>query len=145
MLDVISPLRSKPLDELSPTQQLTSRTKALHYTVMAGTDPWREYRTRRNLSLFAALGFVPFVYLLIRATVWLFGTAIPAFFVAFGWVIFAWIAGRRFIDFKCPRCGNLFFADSKWWGYNTMVRKCLHCKLPLNTPVASDGSIAPRT
>jgi hypothetical protein len=112
---------------------------------MGESDPWREYRRRRNLSLFAALGFLPFTFLLIKATVWLFGTATPAFVVGFGWAVFAAIAGNWFIRFKCPRCGNPFFADSKWWGYNTMVRKCLHCKLPLNAPVASDGSIAPRT
>jgi|SRR5882724_3039689 len=112
---------------------------------MVETDPWREYRRRRNLSLFAALGFVPFVFLLVQATVWLFGTATPAFIAGFGWAVFAWIAARWFIGFKCPRCGSPFFADSKWWGYNTFVRRCLHCKLPLNAPAASDESTAPRT
>jgi hypothetical protein len=37
-------------------------------------DPWRDYRRRRNLGLFAFLGFVPFVFLLAQANVWLFGT-----------------------------------------------------------------------
>jgi len=83
---------------------------------MAEADPWREYRKRRNLSVFAFIGFVPFVFLLIQATAWLFGTATPAFIAGFLWVIFAWIAARWFIEFKCPRCGNSFFADSKWCG-----------------------------
>jgi hypothetical protein len=105
-------------------------------------DPWREYRRRRNLSLFAFLGFVPVAFLLVQASVWLFGTATPAFILAFGWMLFAAIAGNWFIRFKCPRCGNPFFADSKWWAYNTMVRRCLHCKLALNAPVeAAQGTI----
>src|SRR5215469_8982906 len=112
---------------------------------MVEADPWREYRRRRNLSLFAFIGFVPFVFLLAQVSIWLFRTATPAFIVGFGWMIFAVIAGNWFIRFKCPRCANPFFADSKWWGYNTMVRKCLHCRLPLNAAVTSDGSVAPRT
>jgi len=108
---------------------------------MPEIDPWREYRKRRNISLFALLAYVPFIAALAAVANRVFGTATPAFFAAFAWMIFALIAGNWFIRFKCPRCGLPFFADSKWWGYNTMVRRCLHCKLPLNAPVVpSDGS-----
>jgi len=109
--------------------------EAVDLIVMAEADPWREYRRRRNLSLLAFLGFVPFVFLLAQVTIRLFGTPAPAFFVGFGWMVLAGVAGNWFITFKCPRCGKPFFADSKWWGHNTTVRQCLHCKLPLNSPV----------
>jgi hypothetical protein len=101
---------------------------------MMELDPWREYRRRRNLSLFAFLGYVPIIAVLAIVCDRLFGSATPAFIAAFGWMVFAVIAGNWFIRFRCPRCGLPFFA--KWWGYNTMVRKCLHCKLRLNAPAA---------
>lgn len=97
---------------------------------MEETDPWREYRKRRNLSLVALLGFVPFVFLLIQLPGRPFGTLV--FVAAIAWMIFALIAGNWFIRFKCPCCKEPFFADSRWWGYNTFTRHCLHCKLPLN-------------
>jgi len=83
-------------------------------------DPWREYRKRRNWSLFAFVAWVPFV-LVVTVTV--------------GSMACVMIAGNWFVRFRCPRCGNPFFADSKWWGYNTFTRHCLHCKLPLNAQV----------
>jgi len=107
------------------------------YTEHVATDPWHEYRRRRNLSLFALLGYVPVIFVLAEVSLRLFGTATPAFVAAPAWMVFALIAGNWFIRFKCPRCGKPFFADSKWWGYNTFVRRCLHCKLPLNAPLIS--------
>jgi hypothetical protein len=110
---------------------------------MKDSDTWREYRRRRNLSLFALLGYVPFVGIFAMITIRLFGTATPAFVVAFVWMAFAVVAGNWFVRFRCPRCGKPFFA--KWWGYNTFARKCLHCKLPLNAPIESEKvNAAPR-
>jgi hypothetical protein len=99
---------------------------------MDESDPWREYRKRRNVSLLSFLGFPPFVVAFSLVAERLFRTPMPVFVFAFGWIILAVIAGNWFIRFPCPRCGNPFFADSKWWGYNTFTRRCLHCKLPLN-------------
>ena len=45
---------------------------------------------------------------------------------------------QRARQFRCPRCGKPFFADSKWWGYNTFVRRCLHCKLALHAPIVNE-------
>jgi hypothetical protein len=43
---------------------------------MEETDPWREYRKRRNLCLVAYLGFVPFVFLLIQLPEQPFGSLV---------------------------------------------------------------------
>jgi len=111
---------------------------------MANSDSWQEYRRRRNLSLFALVGYVPFVGVVAIISLWLIGTAIPAFIAAIAWMVFALVAGNWFIRFRCPRCGEPFFADSKWWGYNTFARRCLHCKLPINAPTAgSDSTTVP--
>ena len=104
---------------------------------MKETDPWREYRRRRNLNLFAFLGFVPFVFLLSLLPERVFGRLV--FVAAVAWMAFALIAGNWFIRFRCPRCGNPFFADSRWWGYNTFTRHCLHCRLPLNASVSLEN------
>ena len=107
---------------------------------MTGTDPWRDYRRRRNLSLFSLLGYVAFVFVFGLLPEQFLGTAIPMLIAAISWMAFAGIAGNWFIRFPCPRCGKPFFADSKWWGYNTFTRHCLHCKLPINaSDISSNG------
>src|SRR3954470_8850159 len=107
---------------------------------MFSDDPWLEYRRRRNLSLLAFLGFVPIFALLATVSDSLFGTATPAFVFGILWMIFVVFAGNWFIRFRCPRCGETFFAGSKWCGYNTFARRCLHCKLPLNAPLDARDS-----
>jgi len=98
----------------------------------ASDDPWREYRKRRNLTLFVVLGYLPTIGLIALTTNALFNTSTPAFVLAPIWMVAAVVAGNWFIRFRCPRCGQPFFANSRWWGYNTFVRRCLHCKLPLH-------------
>jgi|SRR6478752_1100480 len=105
---------------------------------MAEKDPWHEYRRRRNLSLLSLVGFVPALVIFGAASYRLFGITTPGIMAAFAWMIFAVIAGNWFIRFRCPRCGKPFFADSKWWGYNTFVRRCLHCKLALHAPIVNE-------
>jgi hypothetical protein len=89
---------------------------------------WQGYRKRRNLILFAFLGYVPAVGLIAALTIWAFKSTTPAFVAAFGWMVFYAVAGIRFQQFKCPRCGKLFFA--KWWYHNSFARRCVHCGLP---------------
>ena len=92
------------------------------------TDAWQEYRKRRNVVLFAFVGYVPVVFVVALLSMRLFSTFTPAFILAFAWMVFFAIAGNVFVRFPCPRCGKPFFA--KWWYYNTFARRCVHCGLP---------------
>lgn len=103
-------------------------------------EPWQDYRRRRNLALFAFLGYVPFVFMIAVVTGRLFHSTTPGFAVAFGWMIFLVVAGTRCERFRCPRCGKLFFA--KWWYHNSFARRCVHCGLP---KYASPESYRPDT
>lgn len=51
-------------------------------------DPWREYRKRRNLTLFAFFGYVPVVFAFGFVTVRLFHTTAPFYVAAFSWMAF---------------------------------------------------------
>jgi len=51
-------------------------------------DSWQEYRRRRNLALFAFLGYVPFVFVIAVAAQRLMHSTTPGFVVALGWMIF---------------------------------------------------------
>ena len=92
------------------------------------TEAWREYRKRRNLVLFAFLGYMPIVGLFGFLTIQVFKTTTPAYVAAFSWMAFYAVAGIRFQAFKCPRCDRWFFA--KWWYRNTFAQQCVHCGLP---------------
>jgi len=91
-------------------------------------ESWQEYRKRRNLLLFAFLGYVPIVGIVALITIRLFGSTTPAFILALSWMAFFVFAAIRFQTFRCPRCGKWFFAT--WWYHNIFARRCVHCSLP---------------
>ena len=98
-------------------------------------DPWEEYRRRRNLAVFAFLGYVPLVFVIAVAAEHLFQSSTPGFVVGFGWMAFFLVTSIRCQSFKCPRCRKWSFA--KWWYHNSLARKCVHCGLPkYASPVA---------
>jgi hypothetical protein len=103
-------------------------------------DPWREYRKRRNLAIFAFSGYVPIVFVIATITTRVFHTTTPAFIAAFSWMIFYAVASVRTASFKCPRCDQWFFA--KWWYRNSFARRCVHCGLPKYAPVTSEHTNA---
>jgi hypothetical protein len=90
-------------------------------------DAWDEYRKRRNVAIFALLGYVPVVFPLAIVAFKLFHTFIPGDVFAGTWMIFFVISGNRVMRFACPRCGKWYFA--KWWYHNMFVRHCVHCGL----------------
>src|SRR5437867_3660298 len=95
-------------------------------------DPWQEYRRRRNLILFAFLGYLPLVFVTAVAADRLIYTSAPAIVVALGWMIFFAVAGIRCQRFRCPRCGKVLF--SKSWYHHSDARRCVHCGLPKYAP-----------
>ena len=90
-------------------------------------DAWDSYRKRRNIAVFAFIGYVPVVFSVGVLSIRLFSTPTPAFVLAFMWMAFAVVAGNIALRFPCPRCANWFFA--KWWYYNSFARRCVHCGL----------------
>lgn len=95
---------------------------------MSGFDElWQEYRKRRNLALLAFFGYTPVVLLFAVVTIRLFHITTPTFIAAFTWMAFYTIAVIRIQTFRCPRCGEWFFA--KWWYHNIFATRCLHCGL----------------
>lgn len=98
-------------------------------------DPWQDYRKRRNLALFAFLGYTPVVFVIAVATERLWHTAMLAYVAAFSWMVFYAVASMRCSSFRCPRCGKWFFA--KWWYHNGFARRCVHCGLPKYAPLTS--------
>jgi hypothetical protein len=102
----------------------------------ASVDPWKEYRKRRNLVLFAFLGYTPIVFVIGVVTIRLFHTSMPFYVAAFSWMIFYAVASLRCTSFRCPRCGKWFFA--KWWYHNGFARRCVHCGLPKYAPLTSE-------
>jgi hypothetical protein len=91
--------------------------------------PWQEYRRRRNLALFAFLGYTPVCFVIALVTIRLFHTTIPAFVAALSWMAFYAVACIRFQSFKCPRCSKWFFF--RWWPPPiSFGRRCVHCGLP---------------
>jgi Zn ribbon nucleic-acid-binding protein len=99
-------------------------------------DPWREYRRRRNLLLFAFLGGVPLVSITAVAGEKFFHSAAPASVVAVGWMVLFAVAGIRMNFFSCPRCHKPFFL--KWWYHDLFAGRCVHCGLPKYTSPGSD-------
>src|SRR5262245_57253754 len=92
---------SQPSDRGSNPRSATSLTRDMH-------DPWDEYRRRRLLFWFSAIGCLPGVFVIGFPLVKLFRSDVPAYIVALLWLGFLAIANTRMIRFPCPRCGRLF-------------------------------------
>jgi hypothetical protein len=101
------------------------------------SDPWQEYRKRRNLALFAFLGYMPVVFMFAVVTMRLFHSETPAYVAAFSWMAFYAFTSLRFQSFRCPRCHKWFFI--RWWPPPPpWPKRCVHCGLPKYAPVSPE-------
>jgi len=91
---------------------------------------WQDYRRRRDLQLFALIGFVPAVFVVALVSLLLFDSDKPAVAFLFCWMAFFVVASQRFSRFRCPRCGDRFFLHSGSSSYSMFAKKCVHCGLP---------------
>src|SRR5258707_15483562 len=98
-------------------------------------NPWQEYRKRRNVALFALLGYMPIVSVIAVVTTRLFHTTIPFYVAAVSLMIFYAVASLRCISLWCPRCGKRFFP--KWGDHGGLSRPCVHCCLREDPPLTS--------
>ena len=80
--------------------------------------------------------YLPALALVSRAMGWTRGSGTPIIVAAFAWMIAFAIVSYQTGNFRCPRCGELFFRtfdDRIWrrtWVRKPFARRCLHCGLP---------------
>jgi len=67
---------------------------------------WKEYKKRRNQSLFVFFGYVPICFAFGLLTVPLFHTDKPVRIFAFFWGLMWVVTGYRFVVVPCPCCGR---------------------------------------
>lgn len=98
---------------------------------------WKERARRKavfNLALWGGwLGTGALVILLELGFAWLIALGIL-------WISLTTLAGYRFFDWPCPRCGKPFLMDLPSRS-NPAAKRCLHCGLPLGA--GRDPSEAP--
>lgn len=108
------------------------------------TAAWRSYRLSSWGFWLLFFGYVPGIAYLSRAMGWNTGHGGAVPLAAITWMIAACVVGYRKWNFRCPRCGELFFRkfdDRAWrrsWQHNPFARRCMHCGLP---KWASDGNV----
>ena len=89
---------------------------------------WNEYRKRRNLVLFAFLGFMPFVGAVGSLSGKMFHTDAIFTVFALSWLGFIAVSSVRLNCWPCPRCSKWFAGT---WLYRIpFARRCVHCGLP---------------
>lgn len=90
-------------------------------------DPWKEYRRRRRMLLWAALAGLAlfaacFRLAQVRHAAGPFYVGLALFVGAVAW------AAIPLAEFICPNCGETFACRGK--GRNLFTRVCLHCQHP---------------
>lgn len=94
---------------------------------MSYESKWADYRKRRNLFGLIFITYVPCVLVIGTPLSQMLKSETPYYIVAIAWMIAFAVSGWRLSYWKCPRCGNWFFA--KWLYHNQFARKCMHCGL----------------
>lgn len=96
---------------------------------------WRHYRLWSWAFWIVFVGYLPALAFVARVLGWA-GEGNAIFLVAFVWMIGFALVGYQKGNFRCPRCGELFFRkfdDRPWrgaWQHNPFARRCMHCGLP---------------
>jgi hypothetical protein len=98
---------------------------------------WRRYKL---WSLAFWIGFAAYLPMLAFVNRVFAGNSVGAgniiFAAAFVWMMIWCAIGYQKFNFRCPRCGELFFNkfdDRPWrmvWRHNPFARHCVHCGPP---------------
>jgi hypothetical protein len=89
---------------------------------------WQNYRHRRRWHFAIWLGYIPGVFLIGFPLKRLFGSDIPFYVVAGGWMLAFLVSGVYLSLFPCPNCHQPFFFTG--WVHNPFARRCMHCRFP---------------
>ena len=88
---------------------------------------WHQYRTCSIRYWLVFLTYIPGVLIFGWLLSFILNTNTAHGLVAFSWMGLWMVAGQGFVGFRCPRCGNRFFARKSY--HNTFSGKCLNCGL----------------
>lgn len=88
---------------------------------------WQQYRVYSARYWLLFLGYVPAVFFFGWLLSFVFNDNLAHGIAAFGWMGLWIIAGQGYVGFRCPRCGNKFFARPGF--HNAFSGKCLNCGL----------------
>jgi len=96
---------------------------------------WRRYRRWSQLFWIVFVFYLPILAFVVGALGWTHGDDLAIFVAAFVWMMAFALVGYQKGNFRCPRCGELFFQkfdDRPWrmvWWHNPFARRCMHCGL----------------
>jgi hypothetical protein len=96
---------------------------------------WRRYRRYCRAFWIVFVLYLPALAFLNRALGPIRGRGTVIFCTAALWMVGFTIIGYQKSNFRCPRCGELFFRkfdDRPWrmgWQHNPFARRCMHCSL----------------
>jgi hypothetical protein len=116
---------------------MITNDSSFHMSNGSYSAAWRHYRLWSWAFWIGFASYLPGLAFVSRALDWTRnGNSTAIFLTAFVWML-AWAAiGYRKSNFRCPRCGALFFNkfdDRPWrmvWRHNPFARRCMHCGLP---------------
>jgi len=91
------------------------------------SQAWLEYRKKRNQVLLVLIGYFPLALLF-------FAIPVSMFNLGFGFLNFCWLAVLAFVilrlrAWRCPRCGDQFFAHSGRSSFSFFAKNCGNCQL----------------
>ena len=89
---------------------------------------WQQYRVSSARYWLVFLGYIPAALFFGWLLSFIFNDNLAHGIAAFSWMGLWMIAGQGYVQFRCPRCGNKFFASKDY--HNTLSGKCLNCGLP---------------
>ena len=116
---------------------MTTNDSSFHMSNGPYSAAWRHYRLWSWAFWIGFVSYLPGLAFVSRALGWTRdGNSTAIFLTAFVWML-AWAAiGYQKSNFRCPRCGELFFNkfdNRPWrmaWQHNPFARRCVHCGLP---------------
>jgi hypothetical protein len=93
-------------------------------------EEWAKHRKRTYIVWGLFAGWIPFCFFGVTILNWLHIRSGLAFMVVMSYLIGLMIFATLVSAFRCPRCGNRFYAwGSRGIGHNSFARKCRNCGL----------------
>jgi hypothetical protein len=89
---------------------------------------WQQFRVASARHWLIFLGYLPAVLFFGWLLSFVFSDTLAHGIAALGWMVLWAVAGRGYLQFRCPRCGKKFFARDHF--STNLTGRCLNCGLP---------------